>query len=133
MCFDFLSHMETIIISHGWCPHKYSSDKACRFFLYLSFILLCINLIFNCLPKYCSCTFIHSDLFGCPIMLCIWHVCRCWLKKLIKYFHNTKMEIEMSKCLGNIMHFSLSIEDVTNRLQEFYFSKKIDFINYFKD
>jgi len=41
----------------------------------------------------------------------------------------------MSKSSGNIMHFSLSIEDVANILQDFYrmFSEQTDFINYFKD
>ena len=88
--------------------------------LCLSFISMCIYIISNCSPKYCSRRFIHSDVFSYPIMLYIWHLHHCWLKKLTKYIHNTKTKIEMSKSLGNIMHYSLLIEHATNRLQKFY-------------
>ena len=36
-CFDFLSHMETIIIYHGWCPCRDSGNKVCWSFT-LSFL-----------------------------------------------------------------------------------------------
>eukprot|EP01018_Ginkgo_biloba_P027366 Gb_05759 [translate_table: standard] len=45
-----------------------------------------------------------SDVFGCHILLCLWHVCRSWLKNLTKKYHDYMVQREIFKDLGDIMY-----------------------------
>eukprot|EP01018_Ginkgo_biloba_P001728 Gb_02364 [translate_table: standard] len=45
-----------------------------------------------------------SDVFGCHVLLCLWHVRRSWLKNLTKKRHDYMVQEEMFKDLGDIMY-----------------------------
>eukprot|EP01018_Ginkgo_biloba_P037069 Gb_24215 [translate_table: standard] len=44
-----------------------------------------------------------SDVFGCRILLCLWHIRRSWLKNLTKKCHDYMVRREMFKDLRHIM------------------------------
>eukprot|EP01018_Ginkgo_biloba_P020909 Gb_06526 [translate_table: standard] len=45
-----------------------------------------------------------SDIFGCCVLLCLWHVHRSWLKNLTKKCHDYMVQQEMFKDLRDIMY-----------------------------
>eukprot|EP01018_Ginkgo_biloba_P014682 Gb_01301 [translate_table: standard] len=45
-----------------------------------------------------------SDVFGCCVSLCLWHVHRSWLKNLTKKNHDYMVQQEMFKDLRDIMY-----------------------------
>eukprot|EP01018_Ginkgo_biloba_P011925 Gb_15221 [translate_table: standard] len=44
-----------------------------------------------------------SNVFGCHVLLCLWHVHRSWLNNLTKKCHDYMVRREMFKDLGDIM------------------------------
>eukprot|EP01018_Ginkgo_biloba_P023560 Gb_28153 [translate_table: standard] len=45
-----------------------------------------------------------SDVFGCCVLLCLWHVHRSWLNNLTKKCHDYMVQQEMFKDLRDIMY-----------------------------
>ncbi|MCO5587623.1 hypothetical protein L7F22_041572 [Adiantum nelumboides] len=82
------------------------------------------------------------EVFGIPILLCIWHVRRAWLKNLVKKVPNPIVRADMFRQLGQIMNMrgkpcrsSYEKESQAHKLVEDFMVKYKDedlFINYFK-
>ncbi|KAI5070538.1 hypothetical protein GOP47_0014881 [Adiantum capillus-veneris] len=80
--------------------------------------------------------------FHQPILLCLWHVKRCWLKHLIRKVKDWPKRAEMFRALGAIMNMQgtcTSTEEVTKEeakimLESFYnqYSQENEFIMYLK-
>ncbi|MCO5547475.1 hypothetical protein L7F22_000925 [Adiantum nelumboides] len=81
------------------------------------------------------------EVFGIPILLCIWHVRRAWLKNLVRKVPNPIVRADMFKQLGQIMNMpgkpcrsSYEKESQAHKLVEDFMVKYKDedlFINYF--
>ncbi|MCO5607055.1 hypothetical protein L7F22_061247 [Adiantum nelumboides] len=82
------------------------------------------------------------EVFGIPILLCIWHVRRAWLKNLVRKVPNPIVRADMFRQLGQIMNMrgkpcrsSYEKESQAHKLVEDFMVKYKDedlFINYFK-
>ncbi|KAI5081789.1 hypothetical protein GOP47_0001532 [Adiantum capillus-veneris] len=82
------------------------------------------------------------NVFHVPILLCLWHVKRCWLKHLIKKVKDWPTRADMFRALGMIMNMygqPTSSEDATKEdakllLESFYskYKEEEEFILYFK-
>eukprot|EP01018_Ginkgo_biloba_P036354 Gb_12992 [translate_table: standard] len=81
-----------------------------------------------------------SDVFGCCVLLCLWHVCS-WLKNLTKKCHDYMVRREMFKDLGDIMynqsHATNIMETIECFMQKdntlFDFMSNVNFMKYHID
>ncbi|MCO5601561.1 hypothetical protein L7F22_055684 [Adiantum nelumboides] len=82
------------------------------------------------------------QVFGLPILLCIWHVRRAWLKNLVKKVRDPQVRADMFKKLGMIMNMRgrpgttscKRVEEAHNLLDQFFveYASEQEFITYFK-
>eukprot|EP01018_Ginkgo_biloba_P015870 Gb_38240 [translate_table: standard] len=75
-----------------------------------------------------------SDVFGCRVLLCLWHVRRSWLKNLTKKFHDYLVRREMFKDLGDIMYNQYHATNIMETIECFMhkYQDQIEFLDYFR-
>ncbi|GLJ18061.1 hypothetical protein SUGI_0318650 [Cryptomeria japonica] len=74
--------------------------------------------------------------FDCQVLLCIWHVCRAWLKNVYRYVSNKDVATHIFDRLGEIMYEisddqGITTQSIKNFMEEFKEEKK--FIDYFQN
>eukprot|EP01018_Ginkgo_biloba_P031019 Gb_19917 [translate_table: standard] len=75
-----------------------------------------------------------SDVFGCHVLLCLWHVRRSWLKNLTKKCHDDMVRREMFKDLRHIMYNQSHATNIMETI-EFFMHKyrdQTEFLDYFR-
>eukprot|EP01018_Ginkgo_biloba_P023862 Gb_15783 [translate_table: standard] len=75
-----------------------------------------------------------SDVFGCLVLLCLWHVRRSWLKNLTKKCHDYMVRREMFKDLGDIMYNQSHATNIMETIECFMhkYQDQIKFLDYFR-
>eukprot|EP01018_Ginkgo_biloba_P030133 Gb_11378 [translate_table: standard] len=75
-----------------------------------------------------------SDVFGCRILLCLWHVRRSWLNNLTKKYHNYMVQREMFKDLGDIMYNQYYATNLMETIECFMhkYRDQTEFLDYFR-
>eukprot|EP01018_Ginkgo_biloba_P014465 Gb_35818 [translate_table: standard] len=75
-----------------------------------------------------------SDVFGCRVLLCLWHVRRSWLKNLTKKCHDYLVRREMFKDLGDIMYNQSHATNIMETIECFMhkYRDQIEFLDYFR-
>eukprot|EP01018_Ginkgo_biloba_P032619 Gb_20521 [translate_table: standard] len=72
-----------------------------------------------------------SDVFGCRVLLFLWHVYRSWLKNLTKNHHDYMVQLKFFKDLGDIMYNATNIMEIIECFMH-KFRDEIEFLDYFR-
>eukprot|EP01018_Ginkgo_biloba_P029618 Gb_01439 [translate_table: standard] len=77
---------------------------------------------------------ICTDVFGCRVLLCLWHVRRSWLKNLTKNCHDYMVRREMFKDLGDIMYNQSHATNIMETIECFMhkYRDQTEFLDYFR-
>eukprot|EP01018_Ginkgo_biloba_P015399 Gb_14889 [translate_table: standard] len=75
-----------------------------------------------------------SDVFGCRVLLCLWHVRRSWLKNLTKKCHDYIVRREMFKDLGDIIYNQSHTTNIMETIECFMhkYRDQTKFLDYFR-
>eukprot|EP01018_Ginkgo_biloba_P040728 Gb_24627 [translate_table: standard] len=75
-----------------------------------------------------------SDVFGCCVLLHLWHVHRSWLKNLTKKCHDYMVQREMFKDLGDIMYNQSHATNIMETIECFMhkYRYQTKFFDYFR-